>query len=1064
MYIRNKFFLKNKAILTVFTVFAVLFILCACNNKFNETDSNQNSGNVSDGLGTFDVRENENMAEHNLRYSNGDYSYHPDINQIEYDYNDNVMYFNDLLIVYTFSDPDEKTIKGLTDTVNGTIVGEISGSVNALQIKVKESSLEELNEMANALMEDENVLFAGYDYPIQLTDSSISDDPWSMDPKKPDNEIGFEEKPDGNDWWAEAIGAYTAWDNLNDVSLIKVGIIDSGFDEDHVELSGKISFLDDYQMNSESDHGTMIAGIIGAKGGNGVGFRGIAENSDLVCVDWNPITNDKNDKKRYVDYLSTGEYIEITKKLIESGVKVINNSWAINIIYSKMYFTEDLYGKSNDLLFLLQYLEVHTSGAYDSYMNYCKAVAKRTGMECMNILIELMLNNPDDFLIVQGAGNGYDNATHGPGYEAEYEGAYCSINNDLYSMLGEDRIARLSESGISYDRIKEHILIVGAVKNEKNDDGYYVMTDFSNFGNSIDICAPGEGIFSSKTNDGYDIGPGTSYSAPMVSGSAALLWAVNPGLTSAKVKGILIESSTTKAVGVGDDSGNTYPMLNLGNAILMQKNETPNRKNYYVPIRITVRDAAEQPSWGTEYSLTWTDNSLTIEQGGPSEHGGENKALLTATESDFAEFEKMYDATFDINGMERSQVDFTDVDFDALMTQYVLSTWRYDGLYKYYASPSDQDKNDWSRLDLGWDEEPGFVAAPGNSEYWIPWIVENVFDRTMDYSVSTSDCYFDDEQLYLLARQSTGTGIPPYEERRIDYIPFSDGSYCAQITKTYGGKTSRYCFHIGLAYDSENDLRYWKLFSIFRDYLESSSKNYNFDENGKIINGNNNESFGISEHSFVYENDVLNKCNINTRFYDSQYSEAVSSADFDARGNLVAIKADEVTSGEYINIEYSDSGEAVSAKRSDSSYEEIAEYFYEEGNNSDRITKASITSTNYAGSMELSYLYDEAGFLAEISTARSYDESSIQLAPFDFSAFFEYDTNGNLSSCIFERAFSDGITTTSKIEITYVEATRNQYNAFRSLCGCSYNLLCPNMYLPEMEYSIDMVLTKGFSS
>lgn len=528
-------------------------------------------------LAVFWVHNNSNsgnsnkVSEKNITYSNNDYSYCPDIKKIDFDHNENIMYFNNLLIAYTFTDLEAEAAKGLADKVDGTIVGDISGSVNALQIKVKESSLEELNEMASILMKDKNVIFAGYDYPIQISDSSISSDPWSSDPKLPESDLGDENKPNGNDWWAEAIGAYTAWDNLNDVSSVKVGIIDSGFDADHNDLNGKISFLDDYKDNSESNHGTHVAGLIGAISDNKIGLRGIVDKVELICVDWSPITNDSSNDS-YVNYLSTGEYIEITKRLIENGVKVINNSWGSHI-FSKEGFTEDLYGKSNDLLFLLQYFAVNETGAYDSYLDYVKAYAKRTGLDSMLLLIELMINKQEDFIVVQAAGNGYDNG--GKGYNAkDNSGFYCSVSNDLYNdFLSKDIKSHLSELGINYNKIKDHIFIVGAVKNQKNGNDY-TMTSFSNFGSSIDICAPGENIFSSITNNEYKSDSGTSMAAPIVAGSIALMWANDKNLTASQIKNILINSSTAKAIGVGDGKGKNYPMLNIGNAILSQNAET----------------------------------------------------------------------------------------------------------------------------------------------------------------------------------------------------------------------------------------------------------------------------------------------------------------------------------------------------------------------------------------------------------------------------------------------------------------------------------------------------------
>ncbi|MGC8825625.1 MAG: S8 family serine peptidase [Anaerolineae bacterium] len=64
----------------------------------------------------------------------------------------------------------------------------------------------------------------------------------------------------------------------------------------------------------------------------------------------------------------------------------------------------------------------------------------------------------------------------------------------------------------------------------------------SNYGPELDLLAPGAGIYStSRASSGptYSTASGTSMAAPHVSGTAALLWAANPGLTPAEVMSIL---------------------------------------------------------------------------------------------------------------------------------------------------------------------------------------------------------------------------------------------------------------------------------------------------------------------------------------------------------------------------------------------------------------------------------------------------------------------------------------------------------------------------------------------
>ncbi len=62
-------------------------------------------------------------------------------------------------------------------------------------------------------------------------------------------------------------------------------------------------------------------------------------------------------------------------------------------------------------------------------------------------------------------------------------------------------------------------------------DSSDVKADFSNWHSTVDLSAPGVGIFAPYYDGQYAIGAGTSFSVPFITGQCALILAMNPALT-----------------------------------------------------------------------------------------------------------------------------------------------------------------------------------------------------------------------------------------------------------------------------------------------------------------------------------------------------------------------------------------------------------------------------------------------------------------------------------------------------------------------------------------------------
>lgn len=122
-----------------------------------------------------------------------------------------------------------------------------------------------------------------------------------------------------------------------------------------------------------------------------------------------------------------------------------------------------------------------------------------------------------------------------------------------------------ANSAPTYPADLPHVLTVGAT------DHTGLAATFSSASDSVDLTAPGVGISVAVpylyTVDGYQFLDGTSYSAPIVSGAAALVWTVRSGLDSGQVSQLL-RSSATDISPRGFDPETGFGMLDIPGALV----------------------------------------------------------------------------------------------------------------------------------------------------------------------------------------------------------------------------------------------------------------------------------------------------------------------------------------------------------------------------------------------------------------------------------------------------------------------------------------------------------------
>jgi subtilisin family serine protease len=354
-------------------------------------------------------------------------------------------------------------------------------------------------------------------------------------------------QPDRN-WWLRAIDAPLAWafnDRINlEEGPIIIGIVEvaaegTGFDINHTDLIGRIRFANGVheERNEVGNHGTHVAGIIGATHNNGTGIAGVLRDVQMLAAvprfaimevtftNW--VDEEDEDDEDEDDVLIVTTSIDILACLIDvvdEGAKVINFSM----------------GGSGELRIRTN----HTTEWVNEHARRASAT------------IAILLSEGYDFVVVQTAGNGHGLKRNGKRDRKRI--GVDAINNGLFASItaGNAFIPDGMPEWITADEILNRIIIVGSA--EMIGAGIYRQALSSNGGPQVHIAAPGVDIYSTVAsriqrnwwsgdqiifeNNLYAYDSGTSMAAPIVTGVAGLVWSHNPNLTGAEVRNIVINS------------------------------------------------------------------------------------------------------------------------------------------------------------------------------------------------------------------------------------------------------------------------------------------------------------------------------------------------------------------------------------------------------------------------------------------------------------------------------------------------------------------------------------------
>ncbi|MFH6983688.1 S8 family serine peptidase [Marinoscillum luteum] len=173
------------------------------------------------------------------------------------------------------------------------------------------------------------------------------------------------------------------------------------------------------------------------------------------------------------------------------------------------------------------------------------------------------------------------------GYESILYAADNGYDVINLSWGGPNTYSQANQDIITYAAVEKNVVIVAAAGNTPEDIRFYpasydhvlsvaasnlndTKASFSTYNYDVDLMAPGNTIYSTDSGNGFAKDNGTSYSAPMVAGAAALVKSVFPDLNSLQImQQLRVTSDPVYTTGTNQtyEGKLGYGRLNVSNAV-----------------------------------------------------------------------------------------------------------------------------------------------------------------------------------------------------------------------------------------------------------------------------------------------------------------------------------------------------------------------------------------------------------------------------------------------------------------------------------------------------------------